>query len=61
MKIRTLALMTTALIGGTVSLRIGMEMLPSNLTPAWLLTNLWFWIAVPIILVYAKRKQDESS
>jgi len=60
MKLSKILKIVASLTGGFFVTGIGILMLPGYLGVVWGLFNAWIWIANPILLLRAVKKQDEE-
>jgi len=60
MKMSKFLKIVASVVGGFFITGIGILMLPTYLGIVWGLFNTWIWIACPILLLRAKKIQDEQ-
>ena len=61
MKMRKVATIVVDTSAGFIVVLTGLEMLPFPLNIIWGIFNVWLWIASPVLILWAKNKEDTNN
>jgi len=57
MEANRIAIIVANVSAGFIVVLMGFEMLPFPLNTIWVVFNLWLWIVLPIVILWAKNKE----
>jgi hypothetical protein len=57
MEANRIAITVANVSAGFIVVLMGFEMLPFPLNTIWVVFNLWLWIVLPIVILWAKNKE----
>jgi hypothetical protein len=60
MEAKKIATILVDVSAGFIVVLVGLGMLPFPLNIIFGLFNIWLWIAVPTVVLWAKKKEDEE-